>query len=238
MKNKIGGFTLLEMSIVILIFCFSAGIIYGARTVVKISRLANAINLTAQFEFVDDENLVLWLETSNMSKENKSGSISNWKDFSKNVNEFKTTSGTLAFNDSRIYPELKAIKFNGSNYLSSSIPLNLNQYTAFLVAKSNSGLESSINIFDSGLVATVGELSSDQIITIKNTGSTKYKKSVKDINFAILASNPDNLTESPEKFDIGHNFGGEILEIIIFDRTLENSEVKKIEKYLINKYMR
>lgn len=237
-KDKIGGFTLIEMSIVILIFCALVGIIYGAKTLVKMSRLANAINLTAQVDFDDDDSLVLWLETSNMTRENKTGSISNWRDLSKNRNEFTTNTGSLEFTNSKIYNGLNAIKFDGTNYLKSSTPLNLSQYTAFLVANPDSGLSSSTEIINSGLVITVGELSSNKIIVVENTGSNKYSKSVGDVNFTLLGTSLE-LSTSPSEFYIGSNgFKGEILGMIIFNRILEDSEIQKIEEYLINKYMR
>lgn len=237
-KNKVCGFTLIEMSIVVLIFCTFVGIIYGAKTIVKMSRLANAINLTAQVDFDDDDNLVLWLETSNMTKENKTGLISSWKDLSKNRNKFITNTGTLEFTNSKTYNGLSAVKFDGTNYLESLTPLNLSQYTAFLVANPDSGLAGSTEIINSGFTITVGELSTNKIIVVKNTGSSKYTKSVEDTNFTLLGTSLE-LSTSPSEFDIGSNgFKGEILSIIVFSRVLEDSEIEKIEEYLINKYMR
>jgi hypothetical protein len=236
MKNK--GFTIIEMAMVFLILCAVLGIIISAKKLVKIAKLANAVNLSTQIDILDNGGLVLWLETSNINRNNKSGTITIWKDLSKNKNEFKSNSGSLAFSNSSLYNGIKAIKFDGTNYLESSTPLNLNKYTAFLVAIPNSN-SSSTKIFDSGFVATTSELSSNRIVVIKNNGSTKYIKSVSDSNFTTLSSNPDDLTNSPLKFYIGNDgFNGEILEIMIFDRILDNSEIGKIENYLINKYIR
>jgi prepilin-type N-terminal cleavage/methylation domain-containing protein len=234
-KKENFGFNLIELSIAILIFCLFVMIVYGAKKMVKMARLANAINVTAQANFIDDDSLVLWLETSEISKNNTSGTITSWKDLSKNKIEFNSSSGTLTFADSTIYPGIKAIKFVGTNYLKSSISLNLNQYTSFIVANVSS--TGTTNIYDSGFVATANELSSNNIVVIKNDGSNKYIKSIIDNSFTTLSSNADNLTSSPSEFYIGNNgFKGEILEIIIFNDVLNTSKLGNVENYLLNKY--
>ena len=76
------------------------------------SRLSNAINITSQAFFIEDDSLVLWLETSSMSKNVKKGTeiINGWKDLSKNKINLTTNSGTLDFNESKVYSAIKAIK--------------------------------------------------------------------------------------------------------------------------------
>ncbi|HSQ97656.1 MAG TPA: prepilin-type N-terminal cleavage/methylation domain-containing protein [Rickettsiales bacterium] len=226
------GFTLMELSAVLVIMLVLTGIIYSSRKIINTSRIANAINLTAQADFIDDDSLVLWLETSVMSRENKTGYISSWQDLSKSKIYFETNSGSLTFTDSSILPSVKSIKFDGSNYLESSISLNLNKYTAFIVAKSNS----TGDIYDTGFVFNSSELGENKIVSIKNTGSAKYMKTAKASTFTSI-SNSDNLSSSPSKFYIGSNdFIGEILEIIIFDKILSDLEILKIDNYLLNKY--
>ncbi|MDD2839685.1 MAG: prepilin-type N-terminal cleavage/methylation domain-containing protein [Rickettsiales bacterium] len=238
-KNRSNGFTLIEMSIVILIFCLSIGVFFGAKKMIKMSRLANAINLTAQLFDFEDDSLVLWLETSTLSRDNKTGLLYTWRDISKNRKEFTSHSGALEFSDSKVYFGLKSVKFDGINYFESPIALNLNQYTLFTVVVPEAGLASSTRIFDSGFVATVGELSNNHIVVIENTGSAKYIKSVKDTNFTLLASNPDNLSTPQPQFFIGNDgFKGEFFGMMVFNRILDETEIKIVEEYLINKYLR
>lgn len=234
-KKRNYGFTLMELSAVFLVIGALVGIIYSSRKIINLTRLANSINITAKFNFVDDDRLVLWLETSVMSRENSTGTISGWQDLSKSKIYFETNSSSLTFTDSTILPGVKSIKFDGSNYLESSIVLNLNEYTAFVVAISNSN-SSSAKIFDTGFIVTASELSPNKIIAIKNTGSAKYIKTATASTFTAI-SNSDNLSTSPSNFYIGNDgFTGEILEIIIFNKALSDSDVLIVDNYLLNKY--
>lgn len=236
-KNNF-GWSMAEMIIVCFIASFFITITYNASKIIKMSRLSNAVNITGQAFFIEDDSLVLWLETSSMSKNVKKGTetINGWKDLSKNKINLTTNSGTLDFNESKVYSAIKAIKFNGSNYLETSTPLNVDEYTAIIVATGDNASVSS-QIISSGFVITSGEIDNNKITFIKNNGTTKSSKKINQSNFTNIASHSDNLIASPSNMYIGKNsFKGEILEIIVFDKILTNKEILKMEEYLNNKY--
>ena len=188
----------MEVSIILIISCFLGGAVLGVRHVINKSKLANAINLTAQFDFLEDDSLVLWLETSKLTENNKPTNIDFWNDLSKNRIEFKCNSGNLLLSKSNVCLGIGSLKFDGTNYLESSTPLNLSQYTAFVVAKQDeSNLNSSL-IFDSGFIIESQNIGNNKIIVLKNNGSTKYKKALKESSFITISSS-DDLVKSKEK---------------------------------------
>lgn len=236
-KNNF-GWTMAEMIIVFFIASVLITSVYSAKKVIQMSKLASAVNITGQADFVDRDDLVLWLETSSISKNVKKGedTITTWNDLSKNQNKFSVNSGSLKFSKSTMYSAIKAIKFDGTNYLESSSPLNLEEYTAIIVGK---GINSPANgkIIDSGLVITSGEIGNNNITIIKNNGTTKQSKRLNISGFTTITSHSDNFDTSPTNMYIGNNgFKGEILEIIIFDEVLNDKEIQKMEEYLIDKY--
>lgn len=240
-SNK--GFTLIEISIVLFVIAILISTTYVSEKLVSSSYLSNAINLTAQAKFANDDSLVLWLETSTLNKIKKEGnSATKWLDRSKNGILFiDTGSNVPVFKGGREFPGIKAVYFNGSgNGYLTSYPeyssLNLSKYTSFVVV--NSEGTSASRVYYGGLVLTHSELNGSRIAAIKNTGSAKYIKRSNKSNF-ISITNSDDLNNRPSYFYIGHNsYKGKILEIIIFDRILSDKEVNEIENYLYNKYTR
>ena len=217
--------------------------VYSGKHIIEMSKLANAVNITGQADFVDSDDLVLWLETSSISKNVKKvkndtdDDFDTWHDLSKNQNDFVVNSGNLNLNKSTIYPAIKSIKFDGTNYLESSSPLNLEEYTAIIVGK---GINSPANgeIISSGFVIKSSEIGNNNITFIKNDGTTKQSKKLNVSGFSTIDSHSDNLDTSPTtNMSIGKNgFKGEILEIIIFEKILNEKEIKKMEEYLNSKY--
>lgn len=240
-KNNF-GWTMAEMIIVFFIASVLITSVYSAKKVIQMSKLANAVNITGQADFVDSDDLVLWLETSSISKnvekvKNNSDQFDTWHDLSKNQNKFSVNSGSLKLNQSTIYPAIKSIKFDGTNYLESSSPLNLEEYTAIIVGK---GINSPANgeIISSGFVIKSSEIGNNNITFIKNDGTTKQSKKLNVSGFSTIDSHSDNLdTSSTTNMSIGKNgFKGEILEIIIFEKILNEKEIQKMEEYLNSKY--
>ena len=85
------GWTMAEMIIVFFIASVLITSVYSAKNVIQMSKLASAVNITGQADFVDRDDLVLWLETSSISKNVKKGedTITTWNDLSKNQNRNK-----------------------------------------------------------------------------------------------------------------------------------------------------
>lgn len=142
------AFTIIEISIVILIVsAMIIGIATGSSLIAK-SRLANAKSLTRQ-SVVNDmgEDIIAWYETSlegsfNPSEIKNDGStISKWKDSNKNaVNKndaTAVTSPTLVQNV--FYNSIPGVRFTGSQYLTfNGSKFAKNSYTVFVVEKRNS----------------------------------------------------------------------------------------------------
>ena len=254
-KNNF-GWTMAEMIIVFFIASVLITSVYSAKKVIQMSKLASAVNITGQADFVDRDDLVLWLETSSISKNvakvknDTDDNFTTWNDLSKNQNKFSVNSGNLKLNKSTMYPAIKSFKFDGTHYFTSSSPLNLEEYTAIIVAK---GINSPANgkIIDSGLVITSGEIGNNNIVIITNNGTTKESKLLNATTSDTIASHSDNLDTSPTNMHIGNNgFKGEILEIIIFDKAFDFGKMdspkkedlvhkeffQKMEEYLNSKY--
>lgn len=231
------GLTMIELSIVIIISSILIGVIYMAAKSIESAKIANAINLTAQSNLRGNDNLVLWLETSTISKERKTDeSIKTWRDSSKNGIIFKAPSSSPTLKETKPFEGIKSLYFNGSNYLESDSPLNLAKYTAFIV--SNPDNTNSVALFDTGFLVKSNEILNNKIVVIKNDGTKKYIKKGNTKNFEQI-TNSDVLNNRPSKFYIGNGgFKGQILEIIIFDKILSDKEIIKIENYLYNKYTR
>ena len=240
-KNNIlydkNAFTILELSIVVVISAVLVVIGYAGKKSIELAKITNAINLTAQSDIKNNDNLVLWLETSIMNRENKENDdIKTWRDLSKNGITFKANSPYPNFKKDKSFSGIKGIYFDGLSYFQSDETLNLRKYTAFVVSKPDN--TNNTPIFDSGILAKSNEISNNMIVAIKNNGSKKYIKRGNTSNFEEIA-NSDILNSRPSKFYIGNDgFKGEILEIIIFDKILNNKEIIKIENYLYDKYMR
>ncbi len=241
MKNNISfgknGLTMIELSMVIIISSILIGVIYVAEKTIELAKITNAINLTAQSNLTDNDNLVLWLETSTMSKDKKNNeSVKTWMDSSKNGIIFEAPSSSPTLRKGKPFEGIKGLYFNGTSYLQSDSPLNLSKYTAFIVSEPSN--TNSVSLFDTGFLVKSSEISNNKVVVVKNDGSKKYIKRGNTKNFEQI-TNSDVLNNRPSKFYIGNGgFKGKILEIIIFDKVLSDKEIIKIENYLYNKYMR
>lgn len=235
--NNRNGFTLFETSIVILITCILVGTVYISNKLINLSKLANSINLTTKAKFLTNDSLVLWLETSIMSKgcvDKDSIVIENWKDLSKNRIDFTASNG-LVFKDSKAYPWLKSVYFDGTTQLHSNKVFNLKKYTLFVVLAAD--LSNTQDLYDFGFCLTNTEISNSKIIEITNDGNEKCIKRGKNTNFVCSPSSElDNFT-GINQLIIGNGFKGEFVGTMIFSKVLSNDELLEVETYLYNKYM-
>lgn len=248
MKKNIRGFTLIEISIVLVAISSLVVLVYSGFKVTRNALLSNAVNLTANATFRDDNNLILWVETSRIGKSVKNGgSVDIIQDLSKNLIKFEAASTKPTFKTDGLFDGIAALNFTGSNSLASfildendvkmNIAFNITSYTAFVVARPDSDSPTTGNIFNGGPIFRVSELSGNPIVVIKNDGTTKSIKRTNATKTFTTLTNIDSLNNRPTVMYIGDNgFKGEIYEIVIFDRILNEKEILEIEDYLYNKY--
>ena len=149
--NK-NAFTLIELSIVILVISVMVvGVVTGKSLITK-SRLANAKSLTRQ-SVVNDmgDDLIAWYETSlegsfNPSEiKNDGSSISKWKDSNKNAVNKNDANQTTAGNKPTLYQNvfynsIPGLRFSGAQYLNfEGKRFAKNSYTVFVVEQRSSG---------------------------------------------------------------------------------------------------
>ena len=159
------AFTLIELSVVILVISVMVvGVLTGKSLIAK-SRLANAKSLTRQSVINDmGDDLIAWYETSlegsfKPSEIKNDGSIiSKWKDSNKNtVNKNDATavvSPTLVQNV--FYNSIPGVRFTGDQYLTfNGTKFAKNSYTVFVVEQRRS--EKSQNFFIAGATNGVNQ---------------------------------------------------------------------------------
>lgn len=232
-NNK--GFSLFELSIVLIISSIMIGGFYLSSRLINSSRLANAINLTAQINLTENSNLVLWLETTNIGvKEVSSSEIKAWNDLSINQFSFQSSENPPLLKGSKTFRGINSINFN-ENAIKSQSPLNLNEYTIFVVA--NPTLTQG-NIYNFGFSLKSSEMLGNRIVILKNDGVEKSIKlnNKSDFHYQSASDIPEAAQDT--NFIGDNNFKGEIFEIIMFNKVLNENQIDKIEDYLYNKYSR
>ena len=239
-NNYKKGFSLIELTMVVVIMSLLFVVFSVSERVVENGRLVNAINLTAQQpNIIENNKLALWLETSMPSREKKDGyKLLDWDDLSKNKILFMASDSKhyQTFKEKRTFPGIKSVYFNGHNPMVSKKSLNLLAYTIFVVSKPESN--NTGTIIQSGFKITAHDVEDSLITVIRNDGNSKSIKKGLKKEFVDIGQGGDNFNNRPEKVVIGDNgFEGEIFEIIVFDSVLDDDDVNKIEKYLYRKYI-
>lgn len=249
-NNYKKGFSLIELTMVVVITSLLFVVFSVSERVVENGRLINAINLTAQQpNIIENNKLALWLETSMPSREKKDGyKLLDWDDLSKNKILFMASDSQhyQTFKEKRTFPGIKSVYFDGDNPMVSKKSLNLSTYTIFVVSKpeSESESESESNyegtIIKSGFEITANDVK-DSLITVirKDETSKSIKSGLQEEFVGIGGQGGGSLgNRPPERIEIGSDgFRGEIFEIIVFDSVLDDDDVNKIEKYLYRKYI-
>jgi prepilin-type N-terminal cleavage/methylation domain-containing protein len=141
------AFSLIELSIVILIIgILIAGVTQGSRLVAQF-RISNARSLTQSSPVASIKGLISWYETTSEksfleSETEDELTISNWYDINpQSITKLdmpQSTSGNRPFYDINAINNLPALRFNGSNrYFEKSYVAELNpdNFTMFFVAK-------------------------------------------------------------------------------------------------------
>lgn len=159
-KNNKSAFTIIELSIVILVISVMVVGVATGKSLITKARLANAKSLTRQSVINDmGDDLIAWYETSlegsfKESETKTDGSaITLWKDSNKNaVNKNDATavvSPTLVQNV--FYNSIPGVRFTGTQYLTfNGSKFAKNSYTVFVVEQRSSGKDENLFIGGTG----------------------------------------------------------------------------------------
>lgn len=141
-KKSIAGFTLIELSIVLLIIAFVSSSVIATSKMIELSRLSRARHLTNNATFVNKKSLVLWLEPTlkDSFDENVSDGnvVDEWNNLSdKDMNPL-ATSGNEPMYVRKGIGNLPTLRFDGTNdYLQfdddSIAAMNPEEFTIFIV---------------------------------------------------------------------------------------------------------
>jgi prepilin-type N-terminal cleavage/methylation domain-containing protein len=142
---KKSAFTILELSVVLVIIAVLVVGVVGGSALIKSSRLANARSLTAGSQIAEISGLIAWYETSLresfvQAQALNNAQITSWIDISPNSIENQRNILTKAANNGAIYTEeginnLPAVSFNGTSKfeIANLFQGSTNQVTVFLV---------------------------------------------------------------------------------------------------------
>jgi len=201
-KINRNAFTIIEISVVILIISVMIVGVATGKTILTKSRLANAKSLTQQSIVNDLENdLIAWYETSlegsfKPSESKTDGSlITIWKDSNKSV---------IAKNDASIgvsptlvqnvfYNSIPGVRFTGSQYLNfNGSKFANNSYTVFVVEQRSSG--KSENYFIAGGTNTIN---SNLILGYKNNNTITQAHYANDFDITNATLFPNYSSPTP-----------------------------------------
>ncbi|MFM7621094.1 MAG: prepilin-type N-terminal cleavage/methylation domain-containing protein [Alphaproteobacteria bacterium] len=283
LTDKIKAFSLIEMSIVILIIGFLvSGISQGALLIRKM-RLQTAQNITASAPVLAVNDLVLWLETSletsfNSSERINNAEISSWLDNSGQTtvknNATSPAGNRPVFIENAFNRSIPAIRFDGVNdYFNYNGSILISRSFTFFVVEQrrianaqyfiggaqdfgndvnfhmgygsstglrvgNYGNNAGLQFFDLTVPAFTSPVATLHTFIHNNNVGKKYW-----YNGGI---NPDasNTYAVPLAqynaptigLTTGIYYNGDIAEIIIFSRALDDGERQAIEGYLSRKY--
>ncbi len=260
------AFSLLELSVSVLIIAILIGVILTAENLTNKAKIATAQSLTKSSPIPDIEGLALWLETTMpQSFEDISAddgkAIFTWNDLSADKVDVKAgTAPTYIVNGIN---ELPVLRFNGSSqYLkyNGSFLAN-NDFTIFIVEKRSSANRAYILGSDalSGQGFAYGYTDANHTVSITNgiSGSASLSSGSAItprihsflfqtlnkyfyVNGVLLSSSSNSAVIGNTNAYIGRNanlyFSGDIGEIIIFTKDLTAKQRLDVEEYLGKKW--
>lgn len=262
-KNR--AFTLIEMSVVLIIIGLLAAGTMGGISLIKSSRLATARALTSRSPIAGIDGLVAWYETSSVDSlkaaENYNNApITSWYDISPSSIILRkntlikngTASNNLTYLSNGING-LPGVKFNGGYLtIANFYQGNLRQRTQFVVikpTKTDSAILSGLTISQNKVKFPDGSTTSsinpaiagDQNYIISVYYSDANSKAYINNALNMVGGSAVNTTTNMQNglsagFDAGNLYLGLISEIIIYNRPLKTDERKDVFKYLSEKY--
>jgi prepilin-type N-terminal cleavage/methylation domain-containing protein len=286
-KQRRAAFSLIELSIVILIIgILVAGVTQSSR-LIKAFRISSARTITASSPVYSIKDLAFWLDaTSENNLLNQDGSnqvsdgdtISSWKDSSLKTTESFCTQGTIANQPEYVEdamngrPALRYDSNAGNMRLSCTLPQGTNiETTIFMVFNWTSSsfiASNTLVIGNGGLGTTLTEIGSggnfqfriwngasnlDVLQSNLNVGENiiMTRSNNPTTNSSVLYKNGASVATSTASIsgvysdltltvgnypNTSRTLGGDIGEIIIFDRALKLSEIQDVEDYLSRKW--
>lgn len=247
-KKNIKGFSMIELSIVLIVLAFLIVGIVGSKSLMGSARVSNAQNLTVNAPVTDIDGLSFWFETSMISKDvNVNDEIEGvLRDFG--PNRFDITQNTVSkspvFMESEILNGLKSVYFDGNNAcILANNPINAVRYTAFAVLNPDSAQSTDVIIENGGsngwqVNMSDVTVSSTRMLIIRNNATNRQVYS----NGSLSRSTANvDATGFSGQLTIGcagtsNGFGGEIAEVIIYNRALFDDEIAIVQEYLEKKY--
>jgi prepilin-type N-terminal cleavage/methylation domain-containing protein len=264
MKNKSRAFSLIELSIVILIIgILIAGVTQGSR-LLRQAKLSSAQTLTKSSPVAGIPGLVIWfeptLDESFPSADADDGApITSWNDINPQTSEksfLQPSIGTDFTYSANSGPNgLPSIFSAGGDALAASGPIVTpnNKFTFFAVYQTtiSSGSSSQIlvnnawqyelsssnqrKIYLNAMANAVGGTASTNAEVISIVGNGSQASTYVN-SLSDIPSSTFPLSTPTSPFTIGEGWNGYISEIIYFDHVLKTEERQSIEEYLEKKY--
>jgi len=276
------AFSLIELSIVILIIgILVAGVTTSSRLISRM-RLQAAQNITSSSPINTIKDLVFWFETSlersfNDTEEQNNAFLTAWYDnnaqSSTKYNVFTSAASTNQpkYIENYFYGAIPSVRFDGDDFfnIDGNIFVNTN-FTMFVVERKNNtgswlfhplqacstneclhvGYRSDNNFtlafyandLDCNGAVTAGcaDLAGTKLrihtMTFSKTAGKKYWLNGGTTPDAIDATQTVAITTAKTS-KIGGNYSGDMAELIVFNRTLNDEERQAIEAYLAKKYL-
>ncbi len=264
-KSNSKAFSLVELSIVILIITVLVVGIIGAQSLLTKSRLVSARAQTSASPVLSVDNLSLWLESTlersfGSSDISDNAALASWNDIGNNKLTSTQVSGGPVYN--RAINKMPTAAFSGTGHFTfDGSFLNGRDYTIFAVEQRSSsasdnyflgdGTVSGTNRFALGYKAN-GQISQDhgaftysaavsgysanepKIITFSSNSAGKKIY----INGMLAKTSADTLAPTGiTNLAVGKGYNGQIGEVIVFAKSLQSEERKKIEDYLSKKWV-
>ncbi len=211
-NSRLRAFSLIELSIVILIIGLLIGGILASNSLIKKFRIQTAQSLTISSPIQGIPDSVLWLESSldksfKDSESSDTSSLSAWYDVRESVNKNNATQSNSSYYPtySNSINSIQAVKFDGTNgyFTVDGSILNNTNYTIFVLEQRDSSKSGNYFIGDSS--------SSNETTTNKNLvlgysadGTVKHSQS-SDNSYTSSISSYSASSGTPRIFAFVHN---------------------------------
>ncbi len=265
-QKKKTAFTLIELAIVIVIIAIVISMVVGRSYLIGVANLVNLRSISASSPIYEISDNTLWLDVSNKNAFTPYPSdrtiVGSWTDSSPYLETNIAFTTALGDGPEFIFDSvdgLPALYFDGGDRIDSASveAFNLSgpdRSTIFVVVKkytqsvnadtfrrTNFKFEldaSSLKIENNGIAVgnyPANFLDKWNIIVGRNSDGVGDIR-VNGINITMTDTDMTGVMTGSSVMDVGKDLTGNIREIIIFKRALDNDEIVDIESYLSNKW--